>query len=296
MEKYKSSPLWEEIFSTNLFSKDNVDGLNDEINYKIAQYNPSSHGVLFLNNILYTMAKKLDEKMFLLEKIKNRTILTSYSICYRGVQVNLDYLQALDECLFLEKTLESSFSILEIGAGYGRTCHSILSLHQSLQSYSIVDFPEMLLLCEKYLAKVLDKETFNKIEFLNFEAFSLKEASGVLFDLVINIDSMQEMPEKTVYEYFNFIDRHSKKFYTKNTVGKFSPSLVGAKESVASELALQSGILRESVNIFCPDDLDTAQRRFMEKFSPSRAWTVHSHGEALPWSHYYQALYVRGSV
>jgi hypothetical protein len=70
MEKYKASPLWEEIFATNLFSKDNVDTLSSEVNYKITQYNPRSHGVLFLNTIVYEMAKKFGEKLFILKEVK----------------------------------------------------------------------------------------------------------------------------------------------------------------------------------------------------------------------------------
>jgi hypothetical protein len=293
MEKYKACPQWEEIFSTTLFSEDNVNNFDSKINYKIAQYDPASHGILFLNNLVYGMAKKIEERLHIFEKIKNRGLLGGHSISYRGVELNLDYLQALDECFFLENILKSSSLVLEIGAGYGRTCHSILSLHQTITLYEIVDFPEMLALSKKYLKQVLDKETFSKIQFVDFRELSSKELDGPLYDLVVHINSMQQMPQKTVHEYFNFIDRYAKNFYTKDTVGKFSPAMIGAPESLATKLALSAGILTEEVNIFCPDDLNAARKRFLVRFAPSAAWTVEAHAEVAPWSHFYQALYSR---
>ncbi len=293
MEKYKVCPQWEEIFSTNLFSEDNVNSLDSKINYKIAQYDPRSHGVLFLNNLVYQMAKKLDKYLPFVEKIKNRNALGGHSIFYRSLELNLDYLQALEECLFLEDVLRDSSSILEIGAGYGRTCHSIFSLHPTITLYEIVDFPEMLVLSKKYLKQVLDEETFSKIRFVDFRELSLKESENPSYDLVIHINSMQQMPQKTVYEYFNFIDRYAKNFYTKDTVGKFSPAIIGSSESSGTKLALSAGIITEEVNIFCPDAIDVARKRFLARFAPSSAWVLSAHAEAAPWSHFYQALYSR---
>ncbi len=293
MEKYKTCPQWEEIFSTNLFSEDNVNSLDSKINYKIAQYDPRSHGVLFLNNIVYQMAKRFDKYLPIFEKIKNRNVLGGHSIFYRGFELNLDYLQALEECLFLEDVLKDSTSILEIGAGYGRSCHSILSLHPTITLYEIVDFPEMLALSKKYLKQVLDEDNFRKIKFVDFRALNLKEFDDPFYDLVIHINSMQQMPQKTVYEYLDFIDRYAKIFYTKDTIGKFSPTIIGANESSATKLALGAGILTEEINIFCPDAISEARKKFLDRFAPSSAWVLSAHAEVVPWSHFYQALYSR---
>ncbi len=291
MEKYEACPMWEKIFSEKLFEKDSLDDLMSKKNYKIALYNPSTHGTFFLNNIMYKVAEALGNDIFLLERIRNRNIFGGHTITYRNIVLDLDYLQALEECLFIKDAMDSNCSLLEIGAGYGRTCHSIISLFPSINSYSIVDFPQMLNISKAYLSRVLTTKEFDKIQFLDFSQFRDLEKKKIYFDLVMNIDSMQEMPEQTVRDYLNFIDCHAQYFYTKNTLGKFSPEMTGAMSSAQVNPALSSGILRDTINIFCPDELAMAQQNFLIEFSPSKLFSAFKSGKTLAWSHYYQVLY-----
>ena len=122
---------------------------------------------------------------------------------------DLDYLLSLEEVLFLKDTLQEVYSILEVGPGYGRTCHSILSIFENVQEYVVIDLKEMLNISRQYLKRVLDQKDFEKITFVDVD--SLHE-NNKIFDLVINIDSMQEMDGKVVQNYLDFIDNKAMRF------------------------------------------------------------------------------------
>lgn len=196
---------------------------------------------------------------------------------------------SLEEVLFMKSCLEKGGTILEIGAGYGRTCHTILSLFPNIQEYRIVDFQQMLELSSAYLESV-SAENYKKIKFISVD--SLREEP---VDLVINIDSMQEMSPGAVRLYLDYINSNSLNFYCKNTVAKFCPSLCGWEESENSRIALESGLLRDRINIFSPQELDAAKNHFLEIFSPGNHWGIKSHSASLPWSHYYQALFSKNA-
>jgi hypothetical protein len=56
---------------------------------------------------------------------------------------------------------------------------------------------------------------------------------------------------------------------------------------------MSSGLLKENINIFCPIDLKKAHENFLTTFLPSKEWVIDKHATSLPWSHYYQALFVK---
>ncbi len=292
MSVYEANSLWNSILSSEVFAKFNLENFKDSgVNNKIAQYNHHTHGLLFFKNILFQMANVVGlEKLKLLEKIPNRHVGGGITINYERISFDLDYLSSIEEIVFLEKQLPDVTTILEIGAGYGRTCHSILSIFEQIEQYVIVDLSGMLNLSKQYLEKVLNKNLFNKIKFLDPNQFELERG---IFDLVINIDSMQEMDEMVVLSYLNFIKKHANIFYTKNTVSKFCPSTCGWEKNNNSKLAMNSGLLKEVIDIFCPLELLKAQKRFLNVFLPGEKWTLLKHAASLPWSHYYQALYIK---
>lgn len=293
MQKIDKKLLWDTILQQENFTKFDIENFKDGgANTRITQYDHRTHGLLFLKNILYQMANTFQaDHLTLLTQVKNRHIGGGISIGYRGINLDLDYLLALQEIIFLKPTLDSIQSVMEIGAGYGRTGHSILSLFPSITEYKILDLPQMLELSRAYLKKVSTPENYKKIKFIPVSSADYKETS----DLIINIDSMQEMDEATVLSYLEDIDIYGKFFYSNNTVGKFDPELCGWAESEGSRLAMQSGLLRETVNIFCPDELAKIHKNFLKKFTPSSNWSVIDHSTVLPWSHYYQALFKKNA-
>ena len=102
---------------------------------------------------------------------------------------------------------------------------------------------------------------------------------------------MQNMGETAAFKYLKFIDKSSYGFYCKNTIGKFKSLLCGWKKNTNSELAMNSGILREVVDIVNPDELRGARSVFLEKFCPGSKWAAEKHSSSQPWTHYYHALY-----
>ena len=58
--------------------------------------------------------------------------------------------------MFLEANIPLSevHDVLEIGAGFGRTAQALVSLCDNLESYTIIDLPEVLTLSREYLKKI----------------------------------------------------------------------------------------------------------------------------------------------
>ncbi len=191
--------------------------------------------------------------------------------------------------MFIKKELLGAKKILEIGAGYGRSANTILSLFDNVKEYTIVDLPDMLNLSRKYLREVCSFKNYKKLNFIEFNKFSYEDK----FDMAINIDSMQEMTEPSVKRYLNYIDSYCDSFYCKNTIAKFDPNLFGWDLNKSVRLALNSVVLTQKINIFCENEILCARNRFLEVFSPSKGWDIRKQGETYPWSHYYQALFVK---
>lgn len=292
MKKFDQAPLWDSILESEIFKKIDINSFKNEgANSRITQYSSKTHGILFLKNLIFQMADTLGRSnLSILENIPNRQVGGGLTLTYDNITFDLDYLLAVEEIIFLKEYLKDIRSILEIGAGYGRTCHAILSIFPNIQEYNIIDLPSMLNLSQAYLEKVSIKDNFHKIKFN-----PISNLENIKCDLAINIDSMQEMSLKTVEAYLSFIDKNGKMFYSKNTVGKFDPSIFGWEKTENTELAMKSGILKNLINIFCPHELKKAQKQFISSFLPSDKWVVKKQAKTLPWSHYYQALYIKNA-
>ena len=120
-------------------------------------------------------------------------------------------------------------SILEIGAGFGGFCHTILHNHR-VNKYTIIDLPETIILsiymlknlfpeipfhyhCSSSGNNIALKEGINFIPFNN--ASNLKNNK---FDLIINSESLLEMDKESIDFYFKLIQlkNKSKYFYNYN--------------------------------------------------------------------------------
>jgi len=157
---YGPNAFVKSVIEDNDFIKDSIDITqynNMKIRHKICEYNPQTHGEYFLKNILFQFASSFsNDELMDLDRIKNRLLSGGITINYGKRTVNLDFLQALEEIQFLKSKLPYVNSILEIGCGYGRTCHAILQSFSNIEEYCLVDLPEMLKLSSAYLKNVLD--------------------------------------------------------------------------------------------------------------------------------------------
>ena len=121
-------------------------------------------------------------------------------------------------------------SILEIGAGSGRFCSSLLQTKKNL-SYTIVDIPPTLFVSQSNLSnifknkKIFNYRKFNKFKEIEKEFISsdirfllpeqLKLIPNKSFDLSIATDCLHEFNKSQVDKYFDEFNRLSNFFYFK---------------------------------------------------------------------------------
>ncbi|EMY76375.1 sugar O-methyltransferase domain protein [Leptospira weilii serovar Ranarum str. ICFT] len=206
-------------------------------------------------------------------------------------EINMDHFFSVGEFEFLEASLplESCQNILEIGAGFGRTCQGLIKLSNSIKSYTIIDLPEMLNLSSAYLKKVLSDEEFKKVEFISAENIgSIKNK-----DLVINIDSFQEMPRKTIECYMEQIVSKAKYFYSKNPIGKYSPESIGLKSDISKPMpeVFSLGLSTQLIDIFNERELRQARKQHIESFKPSKFFVVLHDCPMDIFSYYHHVIY-----
>ncbi|MCK5023199.1 MAG: putative sugar O-methyltransferase [Candidatus Aenigmarchaeota archaeon] len=119
-------------------------------------------------------------------------------------------------------------TILELGAGYGRTAYVILRLNSHIR-YIIADIPPALYISQRYLSEVFpDKKIFTFRDFDNFSDVKnefynsqiifltpnqLKKLPDKTVDLFIAIDCLHEMRPEQIEFYFKTVDRLAKRFY-----------------------------------------------------------------------------------
>lgn len=208
-------------------------------------------------------------------KAGNVTVGDPMFVTVHGCKINIDYYMAVDEYLFLMSAIDllRVGHIVEIGAGFGRTAHTMLLL-AAADRYTIVDIPEVLALSRAYLARVLPPSELQKLEFLEAQG---SQWIGLRSDLVINIDSFQEMPVKTIRSYIDNVIAHSRYFYCKNPIAKYSPASIGLSVENTRTLDVFSlGLCQDVIDIFDDADLQRARRTYLEKYSPGLNWSVAS--------------------
>jgi len=150
----------------------------------------------------------------------------------KGRRISQDLLNSILEYIAIKNgcNLNRINSIMEIGAGYGRTSYCLMNLLPNVK-YIIVDIPPALYISQNYLSK-----TFEHKKILPFKPFtSFKEieddfkVSDIIFlmphqlellpnkiiDLFIAIDCLHEMKTEQIEFYFNHIGRLANYFYYK---------------------------------------------------------------------------------
>lgn len=257
---------------------------SNEINFTLSMFDPATRGQRYYSTVLYMMAKDMPwDRWAKLVKITNRNLARPIAIIYKGEPVCLDYLQAIEELDFIDRYVNlDGMDILEIGAGYGRTCHTILANHD-VKTYTIADLGCSLKLSEKYLHDVLDKKQFTKMAFVNVE----KNFLNGEFDFCLCIDALGEMSEDNIVQYLKYIDRFCKWFYVKSPVGQYDVA-VGVNGSSGITLTINERFDR--INILNEGEIKTQISKFVDNFRPGE-WVRVKDSNALPFMHYHQAIY-----
>lgn len=297
-QEYGPSGQWQKIIDEQLAPR--ADAPLSELkasptNYRLSLLDVRTNGVRYLKTLIYNLARNLSaENIAKLLRIENRDVGNPISVTYKDVLVDLDYLRAVVEEQFLADHLElSSSRILEVGAGYGRTCHTLTSLHD-IDHYCIIDLPQTLQISQRYLTAVLTEEQLAKVTFIPIDQIDQVEAMPT-FDLCINIDSFAEMLADTVRAYLALIDRKATALYVNNPVGKFDDKALDGHGwgEEAVELAMQTGLLTDVLEVHDQRAVEAQSIKYLDAYLPSSQWSLRADAWGEPWSHYWQALYVR---
>jgi len=295
----ENSQLWKTITST-FFAKVDNDFLHSfrkpggGANSRLAAWDPLDKSMRYYKFFLFNVARRKDQKFFeAYRRLGNTQIGNPMTVTVSGCQVDIDYLFALEEYFFLAEHLNMKKlnRVVEIGAGFGRTCHVLLHLVETIQEYVIVDLPEVLELSKIYLKKVIP-EHFGQITFISSADVNLW--TGLSSDLVINIDSFQEMPPEVIDRYMDKLIACSAAFYCKNPVGKYKPECVGLS-GISSEQLLDVyslGYSRQIFDLFNDAELAPAVERYLAAYRPKNM-NVAAHMPLEMFPYLEHALYVR---
>ena len=207
--------------------------ISENVNLYKKQINMSFTHSMKYNNLTYLLYLNL-KKLNLLEKLNYLSDdgylsyndpfieIDEQNISQDKINSILDYSNINNFSSFSDKK-----SILEIGAGSGRTSQAILTFNKDLK-YTICDIPPALFISYKRLKNVFrDKKigllySLNEDELINeinkydisfIMPHQLNFFKNKNYDLTIAIDCIHEMDKETIKNYFYNINRFSKLFY-----------------------------------------------------------------------------------
>jgi putative sugar O-methyltransferase len=266
-------------------------------NNRLGAWDPFDKTMRYFKFMVFTAAERQPDRFFELYRALGPTdIGDPVSVTVKGCKINIDYLFALEEFMFLEQAfdLKSVRSVVEIGAGFGRTCHTLLALSDQIDRYSIVDLPEVLELSRRVLAKAVP-DHFHKIEFI--DAGNTGAWQNLSADLAINIDSFQEMPPATVKGYIDGLVARCRHFYVKNPIGKYAPASIGIQIDAAKFNDVFSlGLCHDVVDIFDDAALAQARKVYLDIYRPAPSWPLVADQPMSMFPYLQHALYRAGAA
>ena len=105
--------------------------------------------------------------------------------------------------------------VVEVGAGYGRTAHALLSIYPHMR-YTVIDIEPALSISKWYLTSIFGE---GRVTFLPAERADETQQA----DLGISISSLQEMTPTQVSRYVQLFDRTSALIYLKQLTSWKNP-------------------------------------------------------------------------
>jgi putative sugar O-methyltransferase len=266
-------------------------------NNRLAAWDPLDQTMRYFKFLLYAAAERQPERFFTLYRALGKVDLGQpVAVTLHSCEINIDYFLSIDEFLFLESAIDmqSIRSIVEIGAGFGRTCHTLLALCAAgqVEQYSIVDLPQVLELSRRALEKLVPQH-YRKIRFI--DATNETNWRGLTADLAINIDSFQEMPPAAIDCYMSRLVSNCRHFYVKNPIAKYDPKTIGLTTVDADKLqdVLSLGYCRDVIDIFNDVSLEEARPNYIASYRPASSWQLVAARPMEMFSYYHHALFSR---
>lgn len=287
----QASPLWNSLTPDIAVAQIDRFRQPDGPNSRLAHWKPNEPSLRWFKSYLQLAAKTNPiEQIIQLEALGGGIDLGSpitvdvfREEIQRTVQVNLDYLYSVEENAFLQERLfekEEIGTVIEIGGGFGRTAHTLLTLNNEIERYEILDLPGTLSLSYKYLTRVLPKEIQSKLEFIDV---TTTEVSARDSDLIIQIDGFQEMTREVISDYFEGVVSRSRFAYFCNPMGKYLPNVAGVEglNPQAFEETRELGRHLAIVDPWNDEDLRRQVRPFSEAYMPSNFFLLDSNSSFL---------------
>ncbi len=286
----EASKFWK-ILNTGSLSFENLkENLpkfrSSKVNFHLTLHDPEEYGMRYLETTIFLMVENMTDGMYAkLRRIKNRNFGYPISILWKGDGVDLDYAQAVYELDFMERHFDfDGKDVLEIGAGYGRTCHTILSNHD-VKSYTIADLDNCLALTHKYLSEVLTEEQFGKIKFVPVERESLNSD----FDLCVCLDVFAELDEGQAEQYIKYIDTHCRYFYLRAPLQQYNVEVYDVKCLKTIQISLNTEF--EEFSNADDEHIKRQVPKFLEIYRPGPDWECLDDSNSKPYMEYWQAIW-----
>ncbi|MBX3203328.1 MAG: putative sugar O-methyltransferase [Labilithrix sp.] len=191
----------------------------------LAAYEPYNPRYFEALHHVYLAALEKRDVWGLLQTLEEPDLGQNDTVVVRGRRVSMDLLQSVDELYRLVEVMgwsrEDPVVVCEIGAGYGRLAHVVLSAMPNAR-YFVFDLPESLLLAQYYLttlhpdaqALLYPESAEGDLERRWAEAriafglpHQLRSLAPGSIDAVVNIYSFMEMAPPQVTAYFDLIER-----------------------------------------------------------------------------------------
>ncbi len=288
----KKAKIWMDNVN-NLFS-----GLDDNFiktfrepgnaNGKMTAWNANEPTSRWFKFFLFNIVNNKKEDFFEnYKKLGETSLGNPINVKSNGCYVNLDYLLGIEEFMFIKNNISEEIkTIVEIGSGFGRTSHVFIKLLESLDKYVIIDLPELLSISKIYLKSVLTDFQFSKIEFYENNN---KEIENIKSDLVININSFQEMPSDVIDYYMNSVIKNSNYFFSRNAICKYKPSTFNITDESNLLDVFELGYCKELIDVFDDEEIKSQTNSYIKKYNPLK-WSI-VNGETDIFSYYYKILY-----
>lgn len=289
----KKSKIWQHNVN-NLFSNLDDDFIKKfrepgRANGKMTAWNANEPTSRWFKFFLFNRVKEKNEIFFEeYNELGNTSLGNPICVKFKNYEINLDYLLGIEEFDFIKESinLDEINTVIEIGSGFGRTAHVLLKLSK-IERYIIIDLPELLSVSKTYLKTILSDELFSKIKFYSNTE---KEIENINSDLVININSFQEMPSNVIDYYMYKIISKSKYFFNRNAICKYNPSSVDIKNESNILDVFELGYCKKIIDIFDSESISNQIDEYINVYKPSNNWSVLSEkSDFFPF--YYNVIY-----
>ena len=147
--KFRASKMWFKL-ATDSFHNTKTADLKTfrqpgSFNNRLASRDPyDTNSYRYFKNILYNIVTSAsDDFIKKYKKIKITNLGNPIEVTFNKCEINLDYVFSIQELIFCQEILDQVNNVVEIGAGFGRTCHAILENIPHVEKYTIIDIPEI---------------------------------------------------------------------------------------------------------------------------------------------------------